>query len=90
MLKKATTVLIAAMMLVGCSSKTSVGKGSFLSGCIKAGSSASVCKCVYAHLEDTFTPEQMQMLGGTLQDADPDTLQAIVKDGIRFAAICRK
>jgi hypothetical protein len=89
MLAKTAAILMMLFVLMGCSSKTAKIKGEFLSGCVQGGADKSICKCIYDHLEDVYSPEELQELANSATVASSKVVQSIVKDTYKYALICQ-
>lgn len=88
MLPKTAAILVVVVLLVGSSGKSAKAKGAFLSGCVQSGAAKSVCKCVYGHLEDTYSPDMLQALAEPLTAIPASTMQAIATNTAKYAAMC--
>jgi hypothetical protein len=88
MFHRIVVIVVGVLLLAGCSSKKSVGEGAFLSGCVRSGGSKSQCQCLYGHLEDTYSAEQLSVLGEPLTPETSSLAQAIAEEGFRYAPMC--
>lgn len=73
----ATTV---ALLLGACGDENSKLRGEFVSGCVQGGSRKSACECLFAKLEEHYSPKELRALNQTR--TPPQEFKQVVANGV--------
>ncbi|MDN7941553.1 hypothetical protein QZM76_25195 [Burkholderia multivorans] len=80
--------LLALLALAGCSDRNAKVREVFMSGCLQSGATTAVCRCIFKHVEQAYSPDQLDALNLPAYTLTSSAARMFAADSLRFAAMC--